>query len=65
MAGWAGRETEWPYPELDKTETTGLYEVFQRGAWAWSDADLAADAALYRERNAELDLNLRLPPYAP
>lgn len=65
MAAYAGRETEWPYPELDKTETTGLYEVFQRGAWAWGDADLAADAALYRERNAALDLNLRLPPYAP
>lgn len=65
MAGWAGRETEWPYPELDKTETLGLYEVLQRGAWAWNDADLAADAALYRERNAGLDLNLRLPPYAP
>jgi hypothetical protein len=65
MAGWAGREAEWPWPELDKTETTGLYEVFQRGSWAWNDAELAADAALYRERNAGLDLNLRLPPYAP
>ena len=65
MATWAGRETEWPWPELDKTETTGLYEVFQRAAWPWGDADLATDAALYRERNAGLDLNLRLPPYAP
>jgi hypothetical protein len=65
MAGWAGRETEWPYPELDKTETQGLYEVLLRGAWAWNDADLGADAALYAERNADLDLNLRLPPYAP
>lgn len=62
---WAGREAEWPWPELDKTETQGLYEVFQRGAWAWSDPELATAAALYRERNAELDLNLRLPPYAP
>lgn len=65
LGQWAGRETEWPYPELDKAETQGLYEVFQRGAWAWSDPELAAAAALYRERNAELDLNLRLPPYAP
>jgi len=65
MAGYAGREAEWPYPELDKTETMGLYEVFQRGAWAWGDAALSADAALYRERNTDLDLNLRLPPYAP
>lgn len=65
MAGWAGRETEWPYPELDKTETQGLYEVLLRGAWAWNDAELGANAALYAERNADLDLNLRLPPYAP
>ncbi|NBW11161.1 MAG: alginate lyase [Caulobacteraceae bacterium] len=65
VAGWAGREGEWPYPELDKTETSGLYEVLQRGAWAWSDPALAARAALYQARNAELDLNLRVPPYAP
>jgi len=65
IAGWAGREGEWPYPELDKTETSGLYEVLQRGAWAWSDPALAAKAALYQARNADLDLNLRVPPYAP
>lgn len=65
VAGWAGREASWPWPELDKTETSGLYEVLQRGAWAWSDPALAAKAALYRERNVELDLNLRVPPYAP
>ena len=65
LAGWAGRETEWRWPELDKTETSGLYEVLQRGAWAWSDPTLAAKAAGYRERNAELDLNLRVPPNAP
>ena len=65
VAGWAGREGDWPWPELDKTETSGLYEVLQRGAWAWSDPALASKAALYQERNAGLDLNLRVPPYAP
>jgi len=65
MAAWAGRETDWPYPELDKTETLGFYEVLQRGAWAWSDPALADKAAMYKERNADSDLNLRLPPYAP
>ncbi|HEX8469599.1 MAG TPA: alginate lyase family protein [Brevundimonas sp.] len=65
LAGWAGRETEWRWPELDKTETLGLYEVLQRGAWAWGDRSLAEKAAGYRERNADLDLNLRVPPYAP
>ena len=65
LAAYAGRETEWRWPELDRAETLGLYEVLQRGAWAWSDPSLAANAALYRERNAVLDLNLRVPPYAP
>jgi hypothetical protein len=39
--------------------------VLQRGAWAWSDPALASKAALYRDRNAGTDLNLRVPPYAP
>jgi len=65
MAVWAGRETDWPYPELDRSETLGFYEVLQRGAWAWGDPALADKAALYRARNAALDLNLRVPPYAP
>lgn len=62
---FAGREQDWPWPELDKTETQGLYEVLARGAWAWSDADLEAKAAPYRARHAVLELNLRLPPYTP
>lgn len=65
VAAYAGREIEWRWPELDKTETSGLYEVLQRGAWAWNDPSLAEKAATYRERNANLDLNLRVPPYAP
>lgn len=65
LAGWAGREQDWSWPELDKTETEGLYEVLLRGAWAWSDEALAQKAALYQARNAASDLNLRVPAYAP
>ena len=64
LVPWAGREQAWPWPELDKTETMGLYEVFQRAAWTWRDPAHAARAAIYAGRNAELDLNLRVPPYA-
>ncbi|MFJ6023115.1 alginate lyase family protein [Brevundimonas sp. NPDC092305] len=64
LAPWAGREQEWRWRELDKTETLGLYEVFQRAAWAWNEPSFAQKAALYAGRNAELDLNLRVPPYA-
>ena len=42
----------------------GLYEVFQRAAWTWRDPAHAARAAIYADRNADLDLNLRVPPYA-
>jgi hypothetical protein len=64
LAPWAGREAEWRWPELDKTETLGLYEVFLRAAWTWKDTSYAEKAALYAQRNAALDLNLRVPPYA-
>lgn len=64
LAPWAGREQEWRWPELNKAETDGLYEVFQRAAWAYEDSDYAAKAALYAGRNDKLDLNLRVPPYA-
>lgn len=65
VAPYAGRTQDWPYPELDKTETQGLYEVLLRGAWAWNDPDLAAKAEPYRAANPDLELNLRLPPYTP
>ena len=64
LVPWAGREQDWRWPELDKTETDGLYEVFQRAAWAYGDPTYAAKAALYAKRNETLDLNLRVPPYA-
>lgn len=62
---WAGREAHWPYPELDKTKTDSLFQILRRGAWAWSDPELEAGAALYADRYGEAALNLRLPPYAP
>ena len=64
LAAWAGREQDWPWAELDKTETQSLYEVLQRAAWAWNEPTYAAKARLYAGRHADLDLNLRVPPYA-
>jgi len=65
VGAYAGREQDWPYPELDKSETIGLYEVLQRAAWAWDDASYAEKARLYADRHADSALNLRTPPYAP
>ncbi|WP_292070942.1 alginate lyase family protein [Brevundimonas sp. UBA7534] len=64
LAAWAGREQDWPWPELDKTETQSLYEVLLRAAREWNEPAYAAKAQLYAQRHADLDLNLRVPPHA-
>lgn len=63
LAPYAGREAEWPYPELDKTETLGVYEVMQRAAWGWDDPAFAARAAIQADAHSDLSLNVRIPPY--
>lgn len=65
LAPYAGRETAWPWPELDKSEADGVYEVLQRAAWAWDEPAYARQAGLLAARYADLDLNLRVPAYAP
>lgn len=63
VAQYAGREQEWPYPELDPDETAGLYEVFRRAAWAWSSEEYAQAAQRYAARQAASELNLLIPAY--
>lgn len=63
LGGYAGREAEWPYPELDKTETAGVYEVMRRAAWGWDDPAFAARAAVLAGAHSDLGLNVRMPPY--
>jgi hypothetical protein len=62
LAGWAGREGEWRWPEQDLSSSSGMYEVMLRGAWAWSDAGLASKAAIYTAGHATSDVDLRVPP---
>ncbi len=64
LAAWAGREQDWPWPELDRTETQSLYDVLRRAAWAWSEPTYAQKTQIYAARHADLDVNLRVPPYA-
>lgn len=61
VAAYAGREQDWPHPDLDKTETVGLYEVLLRAAWAWDEPAYAEKARRYTARNAGSDLLLRTP----
>jgi len=65
IAAYAGREQDWPHPELDKSETIGLYEVLLRAGWAWDDAGYAEKARAYAPRNPGSDLLLRIPVREP
>ncbi len=58
---YAGREADWPYPELDTSEVVGLYDILRRGGWAWHDPTLTARAGLYDARLASDEITLRLP----
>lgn len=58
---WAGLEVQWPHPERGRAKTAGPYKVMRRGAWAWSNAEMDARAALHAMRHGDLGLNLRLP----
>lgn len=64
VAAYAGREGEWPYPELKAGSAASLPEVTARAAWAFSDPDLAAKADAYRQKDGAARLNLLTPPDA-
>ncbi|HST92709.1 MAG TPA: alginate lyase family protein, partial [Brevundimonas sp.] len=63
IAGWAGREGEWPWPEQDRSATGGIYEVLRRGSWAWSDPVLASKAEIYSGRPGAAEIDLEVPPF--
>lgn len=61
VGAYAGREGEWPYPELDKSEIQGLYDILMRGGWAWHDQGLTTKAEVYEDRMSDDEITLRLP----
>ena len=46
VAHYAGREKEWPYPEL-RPDTAEFRDLLVRGSWGWNSKDYAAAAAGY------------------
>lgn len=64
IAAYAGRETEWPWPETRLT-TTSLYGVLVRAARGYGDPELAARAAVYAEREAANRINLIIAQRPP
>jgi hypothetical protein len=63
VAPYAGRERSWPWPELDKDETIGLYEILIRATWAWDDPDYLRLAEHYAPRHAGRTVNLLQPAF--
>jgi hypothetical protein len=61
LAGWAGREAAWPWPEL-RLETDTFHAALLRAARGYRSQELAAAAALYADREAERRINLVIAP---
>ncbi|MGO1072193.1 alginate lyase family protein [Lysobacter sp. CA199] len=58
---YAGRESHWPYPEIDKSESVEMIEVLRRAAWQWPTPAYLRGAARYRDRNAADPIHLLIP----
>lgn len=59
---FAGKEQTWPWPELNRSDTVGMYALLTRAAEAWNAPAYAALARSYAPRYAQRRLNLVLPP---
>jgi hypothetical protein len=64
LAGWAGRETDWPWPEM-RLETDTFHAALLRAARGYGTADLTAAVRLYSDREAAGRINLVIVPARP
>ena len=64
LAGWAGRETDWPWPEM-RLETDTFHAALLRAARGYGTADLTAAVRLYSDREAAGRINLVIVPGRP
>lgn len=63
VAPYAGNEQAWPWPELDRKDTIGMYEMLIRAGWAWNEPRYLQRAAQYAPRYADRPINLLLPAF--
>jgi len=62
VAHYAGREKDWPYPEL-RPEPSELRDLLVRASWTWNSQDYAAAAARYGgQQIGSLSSFLRVEP---
>jgi len=64
LVGWAGRETDWPWPEM-RLETDTFHAALLRAARGYGSADLTAAVRLYSDREAAGRINLVIVPARP
>ena len=60
---YVGREQAWPWPELDKTQHAGTYEVLMRAGVAWNEPRYIDLARSYSGTYASLPINLVFPMF--
>lgn len=63
LVPYVGSEHQWPWPELDRTEHSGIQEVLIRAGWAWQEPSYIELAARYSERYRSLPRNVLLPAF--
>jgi hypothetical protein len=63
IAAYVGRESQFPYPELNPGETVENLDLLSDASQAYRDPNLGRKAAELARRNQDDVLNLIIPPY--
>jgi hypothetical protein len=59
---YVGRESEFPYPDLNPTASEPAFELFSRAAWAYGDPKYADAAAVLGKANPTSEVHLTIAP---
>jgi len=62
---YAGRESQFPYPDLKPEASEQSFELFSRAAWGLADANYARAAAALGRFNPDSAINLTIAPFGP
>jgi hypothetical protein len=62
---YAGRESQFPYPDLKPEASESSLELFSRAAWGYADPKYARAAAIVARLNPGSAINLKIAPYVP
>ena len=57
---YVGRESEFPYPDLNPTASEPAFELFSRAAWAYADSKYANAGAVLGRFNPDSEIHLTI-----